>query len=127
MIGLPTETEEDLRGILELAKKVQEQAPAGTKRLQVTAAISPFVPKPHTPFQWEAQISMVRAKNVLSGDYYRGRQRLSARSGEAARTLSAGLPLDHGRHKRAPRVGKARLDGWRFLEVTADRRRSGYP
>jgi len=40
---------------------------------------------------------MVRAKNVLSGDYYRGRQRLSARSGEAARTLSAGLPLDHDR------------------------------
>ena len=58
MIGLPTETEEDVRGIFDLAKKVLAQAPPGTKRLQVTAAISPFVPKPHTPFQWDAQISL---------------------------------------------------------------------
>ena len=58
MIGLPTETEDDVRAIFDLAKKVLAQAPPGTKRLQVTAAISPFVPKPHTPFQWEAQISL---------------------------------------------------------------------
>lgn len=58
MIGLPTETDEDIEGIYALAKKVLAAAPPGTKRLQVTAAISPFVPKPHTPFQWEAQISL---------------------------------------------------------------------
>ena len=58
MIGLPTETYEDLDGILELCRKVRETAGKGGKRLQITAAISPFVPKPHTPFQWDPQISM---------------------------------------------------------------------
>jgi len=40
---------------------------------------------------------LLRAKNVLAGDYYRGRQRLASRSAEAARSLVAGLPLDHDR------------------------------
>ena len=40
---------------------------------------------------------MLRAKNALSGDYYRDRQGLSARSGEASKALIAGLPLDHER------------------------------
>ncbi len=55
MIGLPTETEEDLVGIVQLCQKVADTAPT-RRRLQVTAAVSPFVPKAHTPFQWEAQI-----------------------------------------------------------------------
>ncbi len=62
MIGLPTEQQEDLDAILELCRKVERMAFAtgekGPRRLQVTAAISPFVPKPHTPFQWEAQITL---------------------------------------------------------------------
>jgi len=57
MIGLPTETRADVQGIFELCEKVLALAPRGTKRLQVTAAVSPFVPKPHTPFQWERQDS----------------------------------------------------------------------
>ncbi|MFU2209459.1 M16 family metallopeptidase [Solidesulfovibrio sp. C21] len=40
---------------------------------------------------------MLRAKNVLSGDYYRDRQALASRSAEAARSLSQGLPLDNDR------------------------------
>jgi zinc protease len=40
---------------------------------------------------------MLRAKNVLAGDYYRGRQSLKARSSEAASALARGLPLDHER------------------------------
>lgn len=58
MIGLPTETEADLEAILDLCLKVKKTAADKTKRLQVTASISPFVPKPHTPFQWERQISL---------------------------------------------------------------------
>jgi radical SAM family uncharacterized protein/radical SAM-linked protein len=55
MIGLPTETEEDLKGIAELVRKVfkiGKNFGAG-KSLNVT--ISPFTPKPHTPFQWEKE------------------------------------------------------------------------
>ncbi len=53
MLGLPSETEDDLIGIADLAAKV---AAAGGNRRQVTASVSSFVPKPHTPFQWVPQI-----------------------------------------------------------------------
>ncbi len=58
MIGLPTETQEDLDGILDLCLKVREAAGKKAKQVRITAAISPFVPKPFTPFQWEPQITM---------------------------------------------------------------------
>jgi len=53
MIGLPSETEEDVRGIVELAARVRRAAKG---RLKVTASVSTFSPKPHTPFQWAAQL-----------------------------------------------------------------------
>ncbi|MGB2981427.1 MAG: TIGR03960 family B12-binding radical SAM protein [Candidatus Zixiibacteriota bacterium] len=55
MIGLPTEREEDLQGIVDLLKKVLRvgKETGRTKNLNVT--ISPFTPKAHTPFQWEKQ------------------------------------------------------------------------
>jgi radical SAM family uncharacterized protein/radical SAM-linked protein len=65
MIGLPTETPEDLDGILDLCLKVAASAGRGAKRLQITAAVSPFVPKPHTPFQWERQISMAEIEERI--------------------------------------------------------------
>jgi radical SAM family uncharacterized protein/radical SAM-linked protein len=55
MLGLPSETEEDLLGIVDLCRKVSA---AGRHRCQVTASVSTFVPKPHTPFQWAAQLSL---------------------------------------------------------------------
>ncbi|QGY40858.1 TIGR03960 family B12-binding radical SAM protein [Pseudodesulfovibrio cashew] len=61
MIGLPTETDEDLDAIVDLCLAVRDAAKDENgrriKRLQITAAVSPFVPKPQTPFQWEPQIS----------------------------------------------------------------------
>ena len=62
MIGLPTETYEDLDAIIELCRKVRG---AVGKRLQVTAGVSPFVPKPNTPFQWEPQISYDEIHNRI--------------------------------------------------------------
>ena len=53
MLGLPSETEEDLVGIAELSARV---AAEGSFRKQVTASVSNFVPKPQTPFQWASQI-----------------------------------------------------------------------
>ncbi|MCI5064858.1 TIGR03960 family B12-binding radical SAM protein [bacterium] len=54
MIGLPTETDEDLMGIVDIASRIK--AIAGRKK-QVTISISTHVPKPHTPFQWAEQIT----------------------------------------------------------------------
>ncbi|MDF1614690.1 TIGR03960 family B12-binding radical SAM protein [Desulfurivibrio dismutans] len=56
MFGLPTETEEDLAAIVELAHKVLKTGPAG--RCQVTVSSAVFVPKPHTPFEREPQLSV---------------------------------------------------------------------
>jgi radical SAM family uncharacterized protein/radical SAM-linked protein len=62
MIGLPTEKPEDLEAIAGLCRKVRL---AGGKGAQVTASISPFVPKPHTPFQWERQIGLDEVRERL--------------------------------------------------------------
>jgi radical SAM family uncharacterized protein/radical SAM-linked protein len=56
MLGLPSETEADLMGIVDLSAKV---AAAAKGRAQVTASVSNFVPKAHTPFQWAPQIPIV--------------------------------------------------------------------
>ena len=63
MQGLPTETDEDLRGIPDLAKKVIEAYYANpnrnkAKQPSVTFSVSCFIPKPFTPFQWEPQDSL---------------------------------------------------------------------
>lgn len=61
MLGLPTETDEDVLGIAELVDHVvhcwRENASNKARGLHVTVSTSCFVPKPHTPFQWEAQVS----------------------------------------------------------------------
>ena len=74
MIGLPTETMEDLDGIAEISRKIMEinYDVRGRKggRFRVTVSVSNFVPKPHTPFQWEAQNTpeeFVEKHNYLSG------------------------------------------------------------
>jgi len=54
MIGLPTETDEDVIGIVETAARVQAIGRKQQKGAQVTASVSSHVPKPHTPFQWAA-------------------------------------------------------------------------
>jgi len=59
MIGLPTETNEDLDGIATIAKNIlainEEVYGRKNSRFNVTISVSNFVPKPHTPFQWVAQ------------------------------------------------------------------------
>lgn len=55
MIGLPTETYEDLDGIAALAEKVVR---IGDRPMRVTVSTASFVPKPHTAFQWEPQFAM---------------------------------------------------------------------
>ncbi|NLG22693.1 MAG: TIGR03960 family B12-binding radical SAM protein [Actinomycetales bacterium] len=58
MCGLPTETDEDVLEIAELAKKVIDtgRQVSGRRDIRCTVSIGGFVPKPHTPFQWAAQL-----------------------------------------------------------------------
>ena len=61
MLGLPTETDEDVLGIADLARKVyatwREVTPNRARGVRITVSTSWFVPKPHTAFQWEGQIT----------------------------------------------------------------------
>ncbi|MDD3920198.1 MAG: TIGR03960 family B12-binding radical SAM protein [Eubacteriales bacterium] len=79
MIGLPTETDEDVLGIAELARKVSRayyQIPKEErgKGLRLTVSVSSFVPKPHTPFQWAPQDTMaeLQRKQRLIKDAMKG-------------------------------------------------------
>jgi len=68
MIGQPTETLEDVEGIADLAYKIQQTGKkAGKPGARVHVGVSSFVPKPHTPFQWEVQegTDSLRAKQQL--------------------------------------------------------------
>jgi radical SAM family uncharacterized protein len=58
MCGLPTETDDDVLQIAELARRVIEtgRKVSGTKDIRCTVSIGGFVPKPHTPFQWAGQL-----------------------------------------------------------------------
>ncbi len=72
MLGLPTETDDDIRGIAELANQVLHTwrlyAKNKNRGVRITVSTSCFVPKPHSPFQWETQNTMeeyIRKVNLL--------------------------------------------------------------
>ena len=121
MLGLPTETDEDVLGIAELVYKIiqtwKETASNKKRGLRVHVATAYFVPKPHTPFQWEQQITpqeyMRRAK-LLKSHFYSKSIEYNYHAPDLSR-----LEAVFARGDR--RVGKvmetamrkgARLDGW---------------
>ncbi len=121
MLGLPTETDEDVLGIADLVYKViqtwKEHAAEKKRGLCIHVATAYFVPKPHTPFQWEAQITpeeYLRRAKLLKSHFYSkcieydyhapDLSRLEAVFARGDRRVGAVLEaaLDMG----------ARLDGW---------------
>ncbi len=76
MIGLPTETKEDVVGIAEMAKKIKDlyfKCRTGNKYLNLSASVAVFIPKPFTPFSWEAFADKqdVEEKQKLLRDAFR--------------------------------------------------------
>ena len=66
MIGLPTETEEDIDGIVKLCDRIRRELGfSGKSRKKFTVSVSTFVPKPHTPFQWASQLSPDKTRERL--------------------------------------------------------------
>ena len=65
MIGLPTETVEDLRALEDLVKSLRKiKNPAG-RRGKINVSVATFIPKPHTPFQWAPQLSLAESEDRL--------------------------------------------------------------
>ena len=121
MLGLPTETDEDVLGIAELVYKViqtwKETASNKKRGLRVHVATAYFVPKPHTPFQWEKQITpeeYLRRCKLLKSHFYSKSieynyhapdlSRLEAVMARGDRRIGAVIEEAAGRG--------ARLDGW---------------
>ncbi len=72
MLGLPTETDEDIVGIAQMADEIlhcwRTNAKNKSRGVKITISTSCFIPKPHSPFQWEAQITpeeYLRRVNLL--------------------------------------------------------------
>jgi radical SAM family uncharacterized protein len=124
MAGLPTETDEDVLQIADLARKVIQagREASGTRDIRCTVSIGGFVPKPHTPFQWAAQLDaestdarLVKLRDVIRGDKNYGRA-IGFRYHDGKPGIIEGL-LSRG-DRRVGRVIRevwaqgGRFDGW---------------
>jgi radical SAM family uncharacterized protein len=124
MCGLPTETDEDVLEIGELAKKViaKGREVSGRKDIRCTVSIGGFVPKPHTPFQWAAQLDhettderLKKLRDMVRADKQYGRaigfRYHDGRPGIIEGLLSRGDRRVGGIIEEAWRDG-GRFDGW---------------
>jgi len=121
MLGLPTETDEDVLGIAELVYKVIQtwKANASNKKrgLRVHVATAYFVPKPHTPFQWEKQITpqeYLRRCRLLKSHFYSKSIEYDYHSPDLSRLEAV---FARGDRRLGPVIENAvergaRLDGW---------------
>ena len=121
MLGLPTETDEDVLGIAELVYKViqtwQQNATNKKRGLRVHVATAYFVPKPHTPFQWERQISpeeYLRRCRLLKKHFYHKAVEYDYHGPDLSRLEAV---MARGDRRLGPVIEQAvkngaRLDGW---------------
>ena len=121
MLGLPTETDEDVLGIAELVYKViqawKEHATNKKRGLRVHVATAYFVPKPHTPFQWEKQITpeeYLRRCRLLKSHFYSKSIEYNYHAPDLSRLEAV---FARGDRRLGPVIEKAvekgaRLDGW---------------
>jgi len=121
MLGLPTETDEDVLGIAELVYKIiqtwKENATNRRRGLSIRVATSYFVPKPHTPFQWEKQITpqeYLRRCKLLKEHFYSRAIEYDYHSPDLSRLEAVFARGDRrlGAVIEAAVKNGARLDGW---------------
>ena len=121
MLGLPTETDEDVLGIAELVFKIiqtwKECASNKKRGLRVHVATAYFVPKPHTPFQWEQQISpeeYLRRCKLLKSHFYSKSIEYNYHEPDLSRLEAVFARGDRrvGPVIEAAMAHGARLDGW---------------
>jgi radical SAM family uncharacterized protein len=119
LIGLPGERRVDLDGIVDMAERIARISKEVTGRYkEVTASVSNFVPKPHTPYQWNGM--QTREYLREAGDYLRKRSKLKAvkiKQHDVETSMLEGL-LTRGDRRIAAVLEEAwrrgaRLDGWR--------------
>jgi len=65
MIGLPTETNDDLQAMVDLVKKLRKIKGPNGRKGKLNVSVATFIPKPHTPFQWASQISLADSRQKI--------------------------------------------------------------
>ncbi len=125
MVGLPTETDEDVVAIAELGIATYELARRYGKANKVTISVGGFVPKPHTPFQWAAQDppEEIQRKLALIRHTIKDHDGLKLRTNDPEEGVIEGLLARGDRRvaatvERAWRLG-ARFDGWHEMPTLA--------
>jgi radical SAM family uncharacterized protein/radical SAM-linked protein len=114
--GLPTETDEDLAGIIDTARRTLEVGHrASRKRVTVTVSVSVHVPKPHTPFQWCAMdgLAEIRRKQELLRQLARGVRGLELKLHDSTASVLEGI-LARGDRRLAQVIERAYHAGARF-------------
>jgi len=66
MIGLPTETDQDLMGIVDLVEELRKIKGHKGRPGKINVSVTTFIPKPHTPFQWHPQISLEESREKIN-------------------------------------------------------------
>ena len=115
IIGLPTEEDEDVRGIVAVGKNALAVGKRVGKKPTVTVSVSTHVPKPHTPFQWCAQDSfdeVLRKQDMLREDASRVKG-LKLRVHESTGSVLEGV-LARGDRKLGLVIERAFLHGAQF-------------
>ncbi|NJP97129.1 TIGR03960 family B12-binding radical SAM protein [Nonomuraea sp. FMUSA5-5] len=121
MCGLPTEQDEDVLGIADLAKKVIQagREATGSRDIRCTVSIGGFVPKPHTPFQWAGQADhetvdrrLKALRDALRGDKNYGRA-IGFRYHDGKPSIVEGL-LSRGDRRVGAVIRNVWEDGGRF-------------
>ncbi len=112
MIGLPTERAEDIGAIVEMVKGVSMTAKQiAKKKININLTISPFIPKPHTPFQWREQASPEYIKETEMYIFNKLRSNRNIKIGRRDKNLS----LMEGVISRGDRrVSKLIYTAWRL-------------
>jgi radical SAM family uncharacterized protein len=121
MCGLPTETDEDVLAISDLAKRViaTGRKVSGRRDIRCTVSIGGFVPKPHTPFQWAAQCDhetvdarLIKLRDAIRGDREYGRA-IGFRYHDGKPSIIEGL-LSRGDRRVSAIIEAVWRDGGRF-------------
>ena len=117
LTGLPSETDADTLGIVDLARNCVELGKKHTRNVQVKASVGGFVPKPFTPFQWFGQntVAELQRKVGLLRDAARGNRQLQLTWHDPKATLAEGL-MSRGDRRLGPVIEAVWRRGGTFQE-----------
>jgi len=110
MIGLPTETPQDIDAIVEMVSRLSRIKGPARRKGRLNISVTSFIPKPHTPFQWAAQITRAESEQIL--DHLKSR--LPKGTGQLKWQHPAMSVLEGVMARGDRRLAAVIMEAWRF-------------